>query len=96
MPVAHSFDDLVTLQRAVDRANAHVLARRDAYGRPADETGWSDEQTAAYDQAWREWRELAADVQAAITAYAKDEGEPRFTVEAQLRRTVRHPQPVEG
>ncbi|MGY6019017.1 hypothetical protein [Streptomyces spinosirectus] len=94
--MAHTFVDLVTMQRAADEANAHVLALRDEYDRPAEEAGWSDEQTARYEQAWRDWRELADGLHAAVTAYAKDEREPRFTVEAQLRRTVRHPEPVDG
>lgn len=83
----HTFDDLVEMQKAADEAHAQV-----SYGRPT-ETPWSQEQTETYEKAWRDWRDLADTVQAAVTAHAKDEGKPRFDVEAAVRTKARHPEP---
>ncbi|MET9012344.1 hypothetical protein ACFW6E_09095 [Streptomyces olivaceoviridis] len=51
-------------------------------------------ETAAWEAAQR--GELtagqAADVQAAITAFAKEAGLDRYTVEMELKRLVRHPE----
>ncbi|PJN00778.1 hypothetical protein CG740_23005 [Streptomyces sp. CB01201] len=44
-------------------------------------------------EAWRPWRDAAEAVQAAITAHAEAIGQPRFDVEAALKKLVRHPEP---
>ncbi|RSS78591.1 hypothetical protein EF918_20375 [Streptomyces sp. WAC06614] len=44
-------------------------------------------------EAWAVWRERAAEVQNAVTAYAKEIGEPRNAVEAALKKAARHPDP---
>ena len=90
--MAHTFDDLVEMQKAADEAHAQVLELRDTYGRPT-ETPWSQEQNDTYEQAWKSWRDLADTVQAAVTAHAKDEAKPRFDVEAAVRTKARHPEP---
>jgi hypothetical protein len=89
--VAHTLDELVQLQRAADQAHAAVLALRDQYGRPT-QVEWTDEQTLTYEQAWRDWRQLAADVQAAVTEHAEAEGKQRFEVEAAVRKAAWHPE----
>lgn len=94
--VAHTFEDLVTKQRAADQAHAHVLALRDQYGRPTEGDGWSDEQTAAYDEAWQAWRAAAELVQAAVTEHAKAEEKPRHEVEAAVKKQARHPELAEA
>ncbi|MFB6805506.1 hypothetical protein [Streptomyces sp. NPDC056387] len=43
-------------------------------------------------EAWAAWRERAGEVQAAVTAYAKEIGEPRNAVEAAVKKAVRHPE----
>ena len=88
----HTFDDLVEMQKAADEAHAQVLELRDTYGRPT-ETPWSQEQTKTYEEAWKHWRDLADTVQTAVTENAKDEGKPRFDVEAAVRTKARHPEP---
>lgn len=45
--------------------------------------------------AWAVRRERAAEVQAAITDYAKEIGEPRNAVEAAVKKAVRHPAPAD-
>ena len=81
LPVAHTFEELVEMQRRADEAHAQVLALRDQFGPPSS-ASWSDQQTETYETAWRAWRDLARDVQAAVTEYAKDQGENRYHVEA--------------
>lgn len=44
-------------------------------------------------EAWQPWREAAAAVQAAVTAFAKEPPQNRFEVEAALKKAVRHPEP---
>jgi hypothetical protein len=78
------------MQRAADQAHAQVETLRDDYGPPTT-APWTTHQTSTYETAWRAWRDLARDVQAAVTAYAKTEGRPRNEVEAEVRKTVRHP-----
>ncbi|MFI9176080.1 hypothetical protein [Streptomyces lincolnensis] len=89
--MAHTFDELVEMQTAADQAHRRVLELRDTYGRPT--TAWSPEQTHAYDTAWKDWRAMAADVQAAVTAHAEAEGTDRYSVEAAVRKKARHPEP---
>ncbi len=90
-PVAHTLDDLVQLQQTADQAHAHVLQLRDQYG-PPTVVEWTDEQTLAYEQAWKAWREQAATAQAAVTAHATAEEKPRQKVEEAVRAAARHPE----
>jgi hypothetical protein len=86
--VAHTFDELVEKQRAADEAHARVLELRDTYGAPTA-TPWTDEQHGTYETAWRAWRDLARDVQASVTEYAKDEGRQRNEVEAEVKQAAK-------
>ncbi|KOG22113.1 hypothetical protein [Streptomyces viridochromogenes] len=88
--MAHTFEELVNLQRAADQAHARVEQLRDEYGPPTQDGGWTDEQTAAYDTAWRAWRDLARDVQAAVTEYAREQGTARNQAEADVKTAARH------
>ncbi|MEV0976568.1 hypothetical protein [Streptomyces sp. NPDC049915] len=90
--MAHTFEDLVNLQRTADEAHAHVLALRNEYGRPAAHE-WTEEQSALYEKAWRVWRERAETVQAAVTAFAQAEGRGRYDVEMDVKKAARHPAP---
>lgn len=92
MNVAHTFDDLVEMQKAADEAHAHVLELRDTFGRPT-QTPWSAEQTERYEKAWQDWWEAADQVQTAVTEHARDEEKPRYEVEAAVRSKARHPEP---
>ncbi|MFI8169127.1 hypothetical protein ACIPM2_22460 [Streptomyces sp. NPDC086081] len=87
--MAHTFAELVEKQRAADEAYARVRELQDAYG-PPTRTPWSDRQTTTWETAWRAWRDLARDVQAAVTAYARQEQTPRQEVEARVKEAVRH------
>ncbi|MFI1723901.1 hypothetical protein [Streptomyces sp. NPDC020489] len=87
--MAHTFEELVDMQRTADKAHAHVVQLRDQYGRPTT-TEWTDEQTLTYEQAWKEWRKQAAAVQAAVTEHAKEQGTARYQVEADVKKAVRH------
>ncbi|WUE50948.1 hypothetical protein OG545_47875 (plasmid) [Streptomyces europaeiscabiei] len=89
--MAHTFDDLVEMQRAADAAHGRVRELKDAYGRPTV-TPWPPEQTETYEDAWQHWRKLAGEVQAAVTAHAKAEDKSRFEVEAAVRTTAWHPE----
>ncbi|MGA5208020.1 hypothetical protein [Streptomyces variegatus] len=88
--MAHTFEELVLMQRAADEAHTAVGKLQDQYGPPA-QTAWVDEQRAAWEAAWRDWRDLAGDVQAAVTDHAKEQGVPRHQVEADVKRAARHP-----
>lgn len=88
--VAHTLDELVEMQRAADQAHAQVEQLRDQYGPPTT-SPWSEQQTETYETAWRAWRDLARDVQAAVTEHAKAEGQLRFDVEAAVKKRARHP-----
>jgi hypothetical protein len=91
--VAHTFDDLVTMQRTADEAHAQVLALRVEFG-PPTASEWSEDQAAAYDTAWREWRKLGAEVQAAVTEHAGEQGLGRYEVEMDVKKQARHPEPT--
>jgi uncharacterized protein YukE len=92
--VAHTFEELVNMQIAADEAHAQVLKLADSYGPPSQDGGWSEEQVAAYDAAWKVWRESAEEVQAAVTGHAQEQGAARFQVEADVRKAARHPEPA--
>ena len=85
--VAHTFEELVEKQRAADQARARVKEMRDALGAPAHEP-WTEAQTETYETAWRAWRDLSRDVQAAMGEYAKDEGLDRAEVVADVERAT--------
>jgi hypothetical protein len=88
--VAHTFEELVEMQRAADQARNRVNELRDTFGPPAA-SPWTQAQTSIYETAWRAWRDLARDVQAAVTVYAREQGRSRQEVEADVKRIVRHP-----
>ncbi|MGN9763055.1 hypothetical protein [Streptomyces sp. SD31] len=89
--MTQTFEDLVGLQLEADEAHARVLELRDTFGRPTAGP-WSEEQTAAYEEAWQEWRDRAWKTQRAVTSYAKEADRPRCEVEADLRKQARHPE----
>ena len=82
------------MQRTADQAHARVEQLRDQYGPPTAGDGWTDEQTQTYDTAWATWRDLARDVQAAVTKYAKEQGAARNEVEEDVKKTARHAEPA--
>ncbi|MGX1542556.1 hypothetical protein [Streptomyces adustus] len=90
--MAHTFDELVEMQRAADEAHSRVLELQDACGRPTL-MPWSAQQTEEYQRAWQHWRELAGAVQAAVTGHAREQDTPRFDIEAAVRNKAWHPQP---
>ncbi|WP_029387814.1 hypothetical protein [Streptomyces leeuwenhoekii] len=87
--MAHTFEELVEMQKAADQAHAQVIALRDEYGPPTQQE-WSETRTATYETAWRAWRDLARDIQAAVTEHAKDQGELRHGVEVEVKKAARH------
>jgi uncharacterized coiled-coil protein SlyX len=88
-------DDLAALQRAADDAHAQLKALSERYGRPTEVGGWTDEQHQTWDAALDEWRERAAEVQAAVADHAKVTGQDRAQLEAAVKKAVRHPEPGE-
>lgn len=48
------------------------------------------------DETWAAWRERAGEVQAAVTVYATEIGEPRNQVEAAVKKRARYPEPSEA
>jgi len=74
--VAHTFDDLVNLERLAEEAHARYTA-----------PGVDD-----LDAARRAWVEAAAAVQAAITEHAAAEGKSRYETEMAVKKAVRHPE----
>ncbi|MFF1259777.1 hypothetical protein ACFVZT_23505 [Streptomyces sp. NPDC058321] len=82
--MAHTFDELVERQQAANTAHREVLRLRDEYG-PPTAGGWAETQTATYETAWRAWRDLARDTQAAVTEYAKEQGVPRHEAEQDVK-----------
>ena len=94
LDVAHTFEDLVTMQRAADEAHTRVERLRDEYGPPTQGDGWTEQQTETYDSAWRDWRRAAASVQAAVTEHAREQGTARNAVEAEVKAGARHPESV--
>ncbi|MFF4838215.1 hypothetical protein [Streptomyces sp. NPDC001315] len=91
--MADTFEELVEKQRAANEAHVRVLQLRDTYGAPTA-SPWTQKQTDTYETAWRAWRDLARDVQASVTEYAKDEGRSRHDVEAEVKQAA-GPEPEE-
>ncbi|EYT77948.1 hypothetical protein CF54_40065 [Streptomyces sp. Tu 6176] len=87
--MAHTFEELVEMQKTADAAQAEVERLRDQYGPPTRKP-WSAQQTETYETAWRAWRDLARDVQAAVTEHAKAKQQPRTEAEAGVKKTARH------
>ncbi len=75
--VAHTFEELVEKQRAADQAHATAQALRTKGDPPA------------YETAWQVWRDLAKDVQGAVTVHAKELGTVRAGVELEVKKAVR-------
>jgi hypothetical protein len=76
--VTHTFEELLDKQSAADHAHATVQALRDQGDPPA------------YETAWQVWRDLARDVQTAVTEHAKEQGAMRARVELDVKRAVRY------
>jgi hypothetical protein len=85
--VAHTFEELVQKQRAAAAAHATVKGLRDTYGPPA-ERAMTGAQSGTYETALRAWRDLARDVQTALSEYARDTGRSRSEVEAEVERAA--------
>ncbi|WP_371673959.1 hypothetical protein OG985_43550 [Streptomyces sp. NBC_00289] len=75
--MSHTFEELVEKQRAADQMHATAQALRGQGDPPAHET------------AWQAWRDLAQDVQAAVTEHAKEQGTMRAGVELEVKQAVR-------
>ncbi|GGY41388.1 MULTISPECIES: hypothetical protein [Streptomyces] len=88
--MAHTFDELVAMQRTADAAHAQTEQLREQYGPPGARP-WSGQQSQTYETAWRAWRDLARDAHAAITAYAKEQGSDRREMEARVRKAAEQP-----
>ncbi|MGW2228262.1 hypothetical protein [Streptomyces formicae] len=89
--------ELIGLQQAADAAHAHLLdvqkrlgtrERLDGTQEVIPTAEWTEEQHAEWQAAWEAWRKAAEEVQAAVA-----ESEERLTVETELKRRVRHPEP---
>jgi hypothetical protein len=89
--VAHTFEELVQKQRAADAAHATVEDLRETYGPPA-ERRMTGAQSGTYETALRAWRDLARDVQTALSEYARETGRPRAEVEAEVERAAATPE----
>ncbi|MFF8391767.1 hypothetical protein [Cellulosimicrobium funkei] len=87
--MAHTFEELVTLQRTADEAHTKVKQLQDQYGRPSA-IEWTDEQISTWHTAWKAWLDAARDVQAAVTEHATEQGTARVRVEADVKRAARH------
>lgn len=74
MHVAHTFDDLVALERQAEEERARLA------GLTGDE----------YAAQWVTWREASEAAQAAITEHAVAENASRVDVEMAVKRAVRH------
>ncbi|MEU0303520.1 hypothetical protein ABZ252_29360 [Streptomyces sp. NPDC006175] len=72
------------MQRAVNEAHARVVELRARFGPPTVQP-WTQAQTAAHETAWRAWRDLERDLQAAVTDHAGTEGVRRTEVEKAVR-----------
>ncbi|MEU4039409.1 hypothetical protein [Streptomyces collinus] len=85
--MAHTFEELVAKQRAADAAQRMVDELRIAYGPPAG-SQMTGAQSGTYETALRAWRDLARDVQTALSEYARETGRPRGEVEAEVARAA--------
>lgn len=78
------------MQRAADEARARVEALRAEYGPPAA-TQWTQRQSETYETAWRAWRDLARDVQSAVSDVARVGDRPRGAVMDDLKQATGNP-----
>ncbi|MDF3298981.1 hypothetical protein [Streptomyces tropicalis] len=85
--MSHTFEELVEKQRAAAAAHDRVVRLRGDYGPPAQER-WTGTQTETYETAWRAWRDLARDLQAAVNEYAGEAGRQRTEVEEEVERAA--------
>jgi hypothetical protein len=85
--VAHDFEELVQKQRAAEAARATVEDLRQTYGPPAEQR-MTGAQSGTYETALRAWRDLARDVQTAVSEYARETGRARAEVEAEVERAA--------
>ncbi|MFI9802815.1 hypothetical protein ACIHEJ_00290 [Streptomyces sp. NPDC052301] len=88
--MAHTFEELVQKQRAAEAAHTTVDDLRQTYGPPA-ERRMTGAQSGTYETALRAWRDLAREVQTAVSEYAKESGRPRAEVEAEVERAAAAP-----
>ncbi|MEV0304207.1 hypothetical protein [Streptomyces prasinus] len=86
--MTNTFEELVAKQRAVDEAHVRVRHLQETYG-PPTETKWSSRQNTTWETAWRAWRDLARELRAAVSDFARAEGKPRHVVEAEIEEAVR-------
>ncbi|MEU6478729.1 hypothetical protein ABZ858_17880 [Streptomyces sp. NPDC047017] len=93
--MSHTFEELVAKQRAADEAQTRVEELRAKYGPPAQER-WTGLQSETYETAWRAWRDLARDLQAALGEYAGDEGRARTDIEAEVEEAARSSESSDG
>ncbi|MGW3957631.1 hypothetical protein ACWEKM_43715 [Streptomyces sp. NPDC004752] len=89
--MSHTFEELVAKQRAADAAHAQVQELRDTYGPPA-EAQLTATQADTYETAVRAWRDLARDLQTALSEYARDEGRSLTDIEAEVQREAAEPE----
>ncbi|MFH8491123.1 hypothetical protein [Streptomyces longisporoflavus] len=85
--MAHTFEELVEMQRLADAAHARAHQLRDQYGPPTAHP-WSEQQTQTYETAWRAARALDRDAHSAITAYAREHGEARQDTETRVKKSA--------
>lgn len=85
--MAHDFEELVQKQRAAEAARATVEDLRQTYGPPAEQR-MTGAQSGTYETALRAWRDLARDVQTAVSEYARETGRARAEVEAEVERAA--------
>ncbi|MFI6932007.1 hypothetical protein [Streptomyces sp. NPDC050287] len=86
--MVHVFEEVVEKQRAAEQAHNRVEELRHSFG-PPTEHKWTKQQTATYETAWRAWRDLDRDAQAALAQYAKERGRSRQEVQADVETAVR-------
>ncbi|MFF1594922.1 hypothetical protein ACFVY0_43750, partial [Streptomyces sp. NPDC058286] len=92
--MAHTFDELVERQQAANAAHREVLRLRDEYG-PPTAGGWAETQTATYETAWRAWRDLARDTQAAVMRFPRDAEDADSGSDGTHERNIDHGCPQE-
>lgn len=75
--------ELIELQEAADAARRALLEVQERFGRPTEGDGWSEDQHAEWDAAWKAWRDAATVVRART---------PNSETEMALKKRVRHPE----
>ncbi|CAL9606045.1 hypothetical protein SUDANB58_05537 [Streptomyces sp. enrichment culture] len=90
--MASTFEELVAKRRAADQAHQRVEELRHSYGAPT-QSRWNPQQSDIYETAVRAWRDLDRDAQAAVTGYAREQGQARDMVEEEVRRAAQGAEP---